>query len=117
MTENRSWEVAEEVVRSGFGGYVVKSDAASDLLPAVESVLQGTDVTHAQSLDNPHQLKPRRHEAGFYSDDRWFLEDVTQFIGTALNAGNAAIIAATESHRNSLLPKLECIRFGHRCGY
>jgi DNA-binding NarL/FixJ family response regulator len=41
VTENRSREVAEEVVRSGFGGYVAKSDAASDLLPAVESVLQG----------------------------------------------------------------------------
>ena len=49
----------------------------------------------------------RRHEAGFYSDDRLFLDDVTHFIGTALKAGNAAIVVATESHRNRLLPKLE----------
>jgi hypothetical protein len=49
----------------------------------------------------------RRHEAGFYSDDRLFLNDVTQFIGIALKAGNAAIVVATELHRNSLLPRLE----------
>jgi len=49
----------------------------------------------------------RRDEAGFYSDDRLFLDDVTHFIGTALQAGNAAIVVATESHPNSLLPKFE----------
>jgi len=49
----------------------------------------------------------RRHEVGFYSDDRRLLADVTQFIGAALKAGNAAIVAATESHRNSLLPRLQ----------
>jgi DNA-binding NarL/FixJ family response regulator len=38
----------------------------------------------------------RRHEAGFYSDDRFVLEDLTQFIGAALKAGNAAIVVATE---------------------
>jgi DNA-binding NarL/FixJ family response regulator len=41
VSENRSWDRAKVALRSGAGGYVVKSDAASDLLPAVESVLQG----------------------------------------------------------------------------
>ena len=49
----------------------------------------------------------RRHEAGFHSDDASLLDDITQFIGTALKAGNAAIVVATESHRNSLLPRLQ----------
>ena len=31
----------------------------------------------------------------------------TQFIGAALKAGNAAIVVATESHRDSLLPRLQ----------
>jgi DcmR-like sensory protein len=44
---------------------------------------------------------------GFYSDDRRFLDDLTQFIGTALKAGNAAIVVATESHRDHLLPRLQ----------
>jgi KaiC/GvpD/RAD55 family RecA-like ATPase len=35
------------------------------------------------------------------------LDDVTQFIGTALKAGGAAIAVVTESHRSSLLPRLQ----------
>ena len=49
----------------------------------------------------------RRHEAGFYSDDASLLDGLTQFIGAALKAGNAAIVVATESHRDSLLPRLQ----------
>jgi hypothetical protein len=49
----------------------------------------------------------RRHEVGFHSDDASLLDDITQFVGTALKAGNAAIVVATESHRNILLPRLQ----------
>ena len=49
----------------------------------------------------------RHHEVGFYSDDRHLLDDVTQFTGAALKAGNAAIVVATEQHRNSFLPRLQ----------
>jgi KaiC/GvpD/RAD55 family RecA-like ATPase len=47
------------------------------------------------------------HEVGFYSDDQRFLDDVTLFIGSALKAGNAAIVAATESHRSRFFPRLQ----------
>jgi hypothetical protein len=50
---------------------------------------------------------PRLHKVGFYSDDRQLLEHLTQFVGTALKGGDAAILAATESHRESLLPRLQ----------
>jgi hypothetical protein len=43
----------------------------------------------------------------FYSDDARLLDDVTQFVGAALKAGNAAVVVATESHRQSLLPSFE----------
>jgi len=49
----------------------------------------------------------RHHKAAFYFDDRRFLDDVTQFIEAALKAGNAAIVVATESHRDSLLSRLQ----------
>ena len=132
VSEHRSWDMAEAALRSGSGGYVVKSHAASDLLPAVESILLGkqfvsaglegrelTARTDPQTDGHPHRNNvvvvipsqnakiPRHHEVGFYSDDPWFLDYLTQFIGTALNAGNAAIVAATESHRDRLLPKLQ----------
>jgi KaiC/GvpD/RAD55 family RecA-like ATPase len=47
------------------------------------------------------------HEVGFYSDDRLFLHDVTQFILNALEAGKATIVVSTEAHRRSLLLRLE----------
>jgi len=49
----------------------------------------------------------RGHAVGFYSDDRRLLKDVTRFIRAALKGGNAAIVIATESHRESLLVELK----------
>ncbi len=129
LSENRSWDIAEEALRTGAGGYVVKSDATGDLLPAVETVLKGkrfvsaslagNDLTDPQQTANHNSrgvVLPfpaqnvwiaRRHEAGFYSDDRFVLDDLTQFIGAALRAGNAGIVVATQSRRDSLLPRLQ----------
>jgi len=130
VSENRSWDVAEEALRTGAGGYVVKSDASRELLPAIRTVVQGwefisarfagrplTDDTQAQIEDHPNlpktvPLVPRRragsrHEVGFYSDDQWFLDDLTHFIGGALKVGNAAIVVATASHLHCLLPRLQ----------
>ena len=41
VSENRSPDLAEEALNTGAGGYVVKSDAAGELLPAVKAVLEG----------------------------------------------------------------------------
>ena len=132
MSENRSREIAEEAFRTGACGYVVKAAATSELLPAVEAVLQGKRFVSV-SLTGPalHDLEneliahdsggekvitqtsppsvetAHHHEVGFYSDQRSLLENVTQFTGAALDVGNAAIVVATESHRDSLLSRLE----------
>jgi len=41
VTENRSLDIAEEALSTGAVGYVVKSDAAGELLPAIKAVLEG----------------------------------------------------------------------------
>jgi DNA-binding NarL/FixJ family response regulator len=41
VSETRSADIAEEALRSGGLGYVVKSDADKELLPAVDAILQG----------------------------------------------------------------------------
>jgi DNA-binding NarL/FixJ family response regulator len=41
VTENRSPDVAEEALRSGGDGYVLKSSARTDLYPAIDAVFQG----------------------------------------------------------------------------
>ena len=131
MSEQRSSDIVEEALGTGARGYVVKADAAGELLPAVNAVLEGkrfvsaslagndfTDPKDEQTADHdsggvvlpfpPQNVWiARRHEAGFYSDDRFVLDDLTPFIGGALKAGNAAIVVATESHRDSLLPRLQ----------
>ena len=47
LSENRSSDIAKEALRTGGSGYVVKRDAASDLLPAVEALLQGRKFVSA----------------------------------------------------------------------
>src|SRR5579859_3187458 len=47
VSENRSRDVAEEALRTGASGYVVKSDAGVEFLPAVRAVLQGKQFVSA----------------------------------------------------------------------
>jgi hypothetical protein len=49
VSENCSVDVAEEALSNGAGGYVVKSEAASDLLPAIKAVLEGKRFVSASS--------------------------------------------------------------------
>ena len=41
VSENSSQEIVERALSTGAGGYIIKSDAAGELLPAVEAVLKG----------------------------------------------------------------------------
>jgi len=41
VSENRSAGIAEEALSTGAGGYIVKSVAAFELLPAINTVLEG----------------------------------------------------------------------------
>jgi DNA-binding NarL/FixJ family response regulator len=131
VSENRNSDVVEEGLRLGALGYVVKSDAVRDLLLAVEAVLQGkkfvsasVSVHHVNDSRDEHKadhvsgkkvapLSPNNaavvghHEVVFYSDDRQLLDRLSQFIAASLNAGNAAIVVATESHRDGLVRRLQ----------
>ena len=51
-------------------------------------------------------LRPHRHEVRFYPDDTSFLDGFARFVSSALKAGDAVIVVATELHRNALLHRL-----------
>jgi hypothetical protein len=93
----------EQFVGSRFAGHDFTTASDSPERP----------VGRYDTLASPALLPPRntestrRHEVLFHSDDTWLLDNVTQFIGAALNAGNSAIVLATEAHRDSLLPRLQ----------
>lgn len=123
LSEYCEVDIAEKALRSGGSGYVVKSDGANELALGVEVVLQGRRFisvslagiyrdfpdpsTGYRPLTDNTILPPKRHEVLFYSEDRQLLDHLTHFVGAALECGNAAIVAATEWHRDALFLRLQ----------
>jgi len=135
VSQNLDFDVALAALNAGGFGYVVKSDAESELLTAIETVMSGERfvsalmATHdfAGVLGPQAPIRPRieesaelsarplirnktighSHEVAFYGDDESFLIRCTRFIGAALANGDAVIATLTSSHRNSLGQKLE----------
>jgi DNA-binding NarL/FixJ family response regulator len=129
VSQESSADVVQTALALGASGYVVKMDAGREFTTAVHAVLRGerfvgsrfagqsftggADEAVPENISNsalaPFQQSmetARRHESGFYSDDRYLLDDLTQFIGAALMAGHAGIVIATESHQDSLVQRL-----------
>jgi signal transduction histidine kinase len=49
----------------------------------------------------------RSHLVQFYTDDAFLLDGLSRFIGTALGAGDAAVVIATDAHRDGLSQRLK----------
>jgi len=108
LSQEDSPTVVQEALGLGALGYVHKPSTHSDLLPAIEAVLQGkrfvsSGLEPEEGSDAP---VPHRHEILFCSDEAAILQGLTRFIADALNEGNAAIVLVSESHRDSLLQRL-----------
>jgi len=129
LSANLSSEIVRGSLCTGASGYVVKADAASELLPALEAVLRGkrfvsarlaglTDPTDEHSFLHSRSKKvvasrpPRKaevsrgHEVAFYPDDESLVAGGARFIEVALRGGSAVIVIATPSHRDRLLLRL-----------
>jgi CheY-like chemotaxis protein len=108
MSQESSPDIVCKALSLGASGYVQKLSAATDLLSAIEAVLDGrrfvsSSVGFTEPADAP---APRRHEILFCSDDAAIVDGLTRFIAAALHAADAAIVLATESHRTRLLQEL-----------
>ena len=123
VTDNRSADIAEEALSTGADGYVVKSDAGSELLPAIEAVLHGKQFVSAglkdrNSIDTADRALPEEvvarsrfqsvegHELRLYADDTAFVDGFAQSIQATLENRNAIVVIVTKSHRANLLQKL-----------
>jgi DNA-binding NarL/FixJ family response regulator len=51
FSEDRSFDVAEDALRLGAYGYIVKSDAGRELIPALEAVLRGKQYVSSRLAD------------------------------------------------------------------
>ena len=131
ISQESAADVVQEALALGALGYVVKAHAGSELLAAVGAVLEGkqfvsrglsghsfahatdeqaTDLCHDDALPSLVLRKAeitRSHDVEFYSDDAAFVAGFTRFIEAALQAANAVIVVASESHRKSLLQRLQ----------
>lgn len=114
VSANRSLDIAKEALRAGAGGYVVKSEATSELLAAVTAVLQdkpflsvGIVGHNSGSPMNDLGTATHCHQVAFYADDASVVDGYARFIESALKSGNAVIVVVTESHRASLISRLE----------
>ena len=109
VSQESSADVMREALATGATGYVVKTDAGRELLIAINVVLRGEQFVSRRFADQQSTDNSKItvcHEAAFYSSDQSLLDHLTQFIGAALKRGNAAIVIATESHRENLFPRL-----------
>jgi DNA-binding NarL/FixJ family response regulator len=132
LTQESSADVVREALNLSAKGYVLKRNAGSELLAAVEAVRRGgefvgrglpgrtsTEVADKHASDHLcHQEdlpslsprtshSPRGHVVRFYDNDASFLIGFTCFLEAALEAGNAVIVIATESHRQTFLQRLQ----------
>ena len=132
VSQESSADIVQAALETGAKGYVVKVDAGRELIPALEAVLRDQtyvskslsgygltnvpDRSASHVLEMGHGLETRRqlglqstrqHEVRFYSDDRSLLDGYTRFVGAVLKSGNAAIVVATELHRQTLLTRLQ----------
>jgi DNA-binding NarL/FixJ family response regulator len=112
LSQNNDPDLVLTALSAGAKGYVHKTDAHSELLPALDAVLRGQQFVSSSLkgcgfIASSTERALHRHEVLFYSDDTILLDRVTPLIAAALNSGNAAIVVATKSHRDSLLQGLK----------
>lgn len=127
VSQQSSHDLAQAALDTGALGYVVKSDAAGELLPAVEAVLRGHRFV-SSSLADHDLIKPQDepqaegekavsrfelqsvesnpHELRLYANDAAFMGDFARSLETALEKGSAVLVVATESHRANLLQQM-----------
>ena len=141
VSAKRSADIAEEALRTGALGYIVKSDAGRELLPAVKAVLEGKRFVSA-SLADPGLNGPayryaaghsrpdkvvkfrkqqnseitRHHVAEFYSHDGGLLDGFTRYIGAALMAksGHRGCDRVTSGQPS---PEIASTRIRYWCRY
>lgn len=131
LTQQASADVMQEAFSLGAGGYVVKVDAARELLPALDAVLNGARfVSRRLSGRNPPGATLGSetvaglsagqasallsnaeggflHEVQFYSEPGLYWDSCSEFLGATLKAGGTAVFVATELNRNSILGRLQ----------
>jgi DNA-binding NarL/FixJ family response regulator len=111
LSQDNSVDVIQAAMSTGAQGYVYKAAVQSDLLPAIDVVLQGMQFVSSSMEGHKYSgflsaKAPHRHEILFYSNDTVLLDSFTRFMAAALKVDNTAIALVTKSHEESLRHRL-----------
>lgn len=128
-----SQESSADVVRGAFSvgaqGYMVKTDAARELIPAIEAVIRGKrfigERCAGYDLTESHEILPAagllheasiavaapetktHHEVGFYLDDAGLGDALADFSEKVLRTGDSVIVVAKKAHRERIYARLQ----------
>lgn len=113
FTENTSPEIAQEALKTGASGYVVKSDAARDLLPAVTAVLEGQPFVSCRFAGHDFgetldacAWPEKGHVVQFYENDAHLLDNLDTLFSEALADGGSVAAVMTAPHRTGMEERL-----------
>src|SRR6202165_467946 len=81
----------------------------NDVLKIVNRPSRKTEMSTSTSLSGKqlHEHEHDGHVVQFYTDDEALVDSLSSFIGGALGAGQAAVVLATQAHRDGLAQRLE----------
>ena len=104
LTMHRTDEFVAAAMRAGGQGYVLKSRIYSDLISAIGHAVDGR--CFVPFLTSLSTLDGGRHAVQFHANDRFFLDEVSRFVGSVLRAGEPVAIVAGEATRAGLAHRL-----------
>ena len=110
LSEHQSSELVEAALATGASGYVVKSNAGMELLPAMSVIVGGKSFISANLAGYGFDISTKalidrtscRHAAGFYADEASMLDDFATFADRVLKDGTTLIVIGLESRRIKL---------------
>jgi DNA-binding NarL/FixJ family response regulator len=105
LTLHESDALVTDAIRSGANGFVVKTRIHSDLISAIDHALAGR--LFVPSITSLPDVVERGHTAQFHTTDSYFLDEVSQFVGSTLQLGESVVVAATEQTRRGIAERLK----------
>jgi DNA-binding NarL/FixJ family response regulator len=114
VSEHQSSDIVQTALGSGARGYITKSDASRELLPAMEAIVQerrfvgarfgGRSFDAAADMEAAREL--RHHEVGLHSDEASLLDDYARFSEAAVRAGTSLIVVLSKPRADLLHQRL-----------
>jgi DNA-binding NarL/FixJ family response regulator len=105
LTMHRAPEFISAALRVGGHGYVLKSRLYSDLPSAIDHACD--DRRFVPFLTSLSSLAGGQHTVQLHMNDRFFLDEVSRFIGSVLRSGEPVVIVTDEGTRTGIAHRLE----------